>query len=89
MGVSERDHCQPHAGQLRATPVSFSRHSSFFPFDCNGAITSPPSRRAGNFPLRLAPEQVRVITIGDAAPLLACAKAIADELRANFVRTEP
>jgi threonyl-tRNA synthetase len=41
---------------------------------------------AGNFPLWLAPEQVRVITIGDDEKLLAYAKSIADELRANFVR---
>jgi threonyl-tRNA synthetase len=41
---------------------------------------------AGNFPLWLAPEQVRVITIGDDEPLLNYAKAIVDELRANFVR---
>ncbi|MGH7976206.1 MAG: aminoacyl--tRNA ligase-related protein, partial [Limisphaerales bacterium] len=41
---------------------------------------------AGNFPLWLAPEQVRVITIGDDEKLLAYAKSITDELRANFVR---
>jgi threonyl-tRNA synthetase len=41
---------------------------------------------AGNFPLWLAPEQVRVITIGDDEKLLAYAKSIADELLANFVR---
>jgi threonyl-tRNA synthetase len=41
---------------------------------------------AGNFPLWLAPEQVRVITISDDEKLLAYAKSIADELRANFVR---
>ena len=41
---------------------------------------------AGNFPLWLAPEQVRVITIGDDEKLLAFAKGITDELRANFVR---
>jgi threonyl-tRNA synthetase len=41
---------------------------------------------AGNFPLWLAPEQVRIITIGDDEPLLAYAKAISGELRANFVR---
>jgi threonyl-tRNA synthetase len=41
---------------------------------------------AGNFPLWLAPEQVRIITIGDDEPLLNYAKAISDELRANFVR---
>ncbi len=41
---------------------------------------------AGNFPLWLAPEQVRVITIGDEAPLLDYAKAIVAELRAAEVR---
>jgi threonyl-tRNA synthetase len=41
---------------------------------------------AGNFPLWLAPEQVRVITIGDDEKLLAYSKTIVDELRANFVR---
>ncbi len=43
---------------------------------------------AGNFPLWLAPEQVRVITIGEEEPLVNYAKAIVDELRANFVRCE-
>ena len=43
---------------------------------------------AGNFPLWLAPEQVRVLTIGEEAPLLDYAKSIVNELRANFVRAE-
>ncbi len=43
---------------------------------------------AGNFPMWLAPEQVRVITFGDEEPVVNYAKAIADELRANFVRVE-
>jgi threonyl-tRNA synthetase len=43
---------------------------------------------AGNFPLWLAPEQVRVLTFGDAEPLVNYAKAIANELRAGFVRCE-
>jgi threonyl-tRNA synthetase len=43
---------------------------------------------AGNFPLWLAPEQVRVITIGDDEKLLSYAKSISDELRGNFVRCE-
>jgi threonyl-tRNA synthetase len=43
---------------------------------------------AGNFPLWLAPEQVRVMTIGDDEKLVAYAKQIANELRANFVRAE-
>jgi len=43
---------------------------------------------AGNFPLWLAPEQVRVLTLGEEEPLLNYAKAIANELRAHFVRCE-
>jgi threonyl-tRNA synthetase len=43
---------------------------------------------AGNFPLWLAPEQVRVLTIGEEEPLVNYAKQIVDELRANFVRVE-
>jgi threonyl-tRNA synthetase len=43
---------------------------------------------AGNFPLWLAPEQVRVLTIGEEEPLVNYAKAIVAELRANFVRVE-
>ncbi len=43
---------------------------------------------AGNFPLWLAPEQVRVLTIGEEEPLVNYAKQIVNELRANFVRCE-
>jgi threonyl-tRNA synthetase len=43
---------------------------------------------AGNFPLWLAPEQVRVLTLGEEEPLLNYARAIVSELRANFVRCE-
>ncbi len=43
---------------------------------------------AGNFPLWLAPEQVRVLTIGDEEPLVNYAKAIVQELRAQMVRAE-
>ena len=43
---------------------------------------------AGNFPLWLAPEQVRVLTIGDDAALVDYAKAIVTELRAEQVRAE-
>jgi threonyl-tRNA synthetase len=41
---------------------------------------------AGNFPLWLAPDQVRVLTLNDDAALLNYAKPIVNELRANFVR---
>ena len=43
---------------------------------------------AGNFPLWLAPEQVRVLTIGEDAQLAACARTIIAELRAKQVRAE-
>jgi threonyl-tRNA synthetase len=43
---------------------------------------------AGNFPLWLAPEQVRVLTIGEEEPLVNYAKQIVSELRASFVRCE-
>ncbi len=43
---------------------------------------------AGNFPLWLAPDQVRVLTLNDDAPLVEYAKGIVNELRAQFVRVE-
>jgi threonyl-tRNA synthetase len=43
---------------------------------------------AGNFPLWLAPEQVRVLTIGEEEPLVNYAKSIVQELRAGMVRAE-
>jgi threonyl-tRNA synthetase len=43
---------------------------------------------AGNFPLWLAPEQVRVLTLNDEAPLVEYAKSITAELRSHFVRVE-
>jgi threonyl-tRNA synthetase len=43
---------------------------------------------AGNFPLWLAPEQIRILPIGDEAPLLDYARAIQTELRAHQVRCE-
>jgi threonyl-tRNA synthetase len=43
---------------------------------------------AGNFPLWLAPEQVRVLTLNDDAALLDYARPIVNELRANMVRVE-
>jgi threonyl-tRNA synthetase len=43
---------------------------------------------AGNFPLWLNPEQVRILPIGDEAPLLDYSRAILNELRAHQVRAE-
>ncbi|MBI3878606.1 MAG: threonine--tRNA ligase, partial [Verrucomicrobia bacterium] len=43
---------------------------------------------AGNFPLWLAPEQVRVLTIGDEEHLVGHAKSLVAELRQNLVRAE-
>jgi threonyl-tRNA synthetase len=43
---------------------------------------------AGNFPLWLAPDQVRILTIGDDEKLVSYAKPILEELRANQVRAD-
>jgi threonyl-tRNA synthetase len=43
---------------------------------------------AGNFPLWLCPEQVRILPIADEAPLLDYARAIQNELRSQQVRCE-
>jgi threonyl-tRNA synthetase len=43
---------------------------------------------AGNFPLWLAPEQVRVLTVGNEDALVNYAKLIVNELRASMVRAE-
>ena len=43
---------------------------------------------AGNFPLWLAPDQVRVITLNDDPALIEYAKPIVAELRANMVRVD-
>jgi threonyl-tRNA synthetase len=43
---------------------------------------------AGNFPLWLSPEQVRILPIGEEAPLLEYARSIQAELRAHQVRCE-
>jgi threonyl-tRNA synthetase len=43
---------------------------------------------AGNFPLWLSPEQVRILTIGDEPKLMDYARSILDELRAHQVRAE-
>jgi threonyl-tRNA synthetase len=43
---------------------------------------------AGNFPLWLAPDQVRVITLNDDPALIDYAPPIVNELRANMVRVD-
>jgi threonyl-tRNA synthetase len=43
---------------------------------------------AGNFPLWLSPEQVRILTIGDEPKLIDYARSILKELRAHQVRAE-
>ena len=43
---------------------------------------------AGNFPLWLSPEQVRILTIGDDAKLIDYSMSILSELRAHQVRAE-
>jgi threonyl-tRNA synthetase len=51
-------------------------------------VTNVGAAQFGNFPLWLAPEQVRVITLNDDEALIAYAKPIVAELRANMVRVD-
>ena len=43
---------------------------------------------AGNFPLWLAPDQVRILTIGDELALVNYARKINNELRTDLVRPD-
>ena len=43
---------------------------------------------AGNFPLWLSPEQVRILTIGDEPKLIEYARSVLNDLRAHQVRAE-
>jgi threonyl-tRNA synthetase len=43
---------------------------------------------AGNFPLWLSPEQVRILTVGDEPKLIDYARSVLNELRAHQVRAE-
>jgi threonyl-tRNA synthetase len=55
-------------------------------------VRSPPTplieHYAGNFPLWLAPEQVRVLTLNDEERLVTYAQEIIQQLRAEQVRVE-
>ena len=56
------------------------------------SVNSMPStgmlNAIGNFPLWLAPDQVRVITLNDDEALINYAQPIVNELRANMVRVD-
>ena len=54
----------------------------------SGSSASSSSHYAGNFPLWLAPDQVRVITLNDDETLIAYTKPIVAELRANMMRVD-
>ncbi len=83
--LSSRVECRPLPTRRRSvsTPPRSARTSGFI-----GVLIE---HYAGNFPLWLAPDQVRVITIGAeddpaSGPLVKYAKAIARELRGQMVR---
>ena len=54
----------------------------------SASSASSSSITPGNFPLWLAPDQVRVITLNDDEALINYAKPIVAELRANMVRVD-
>ena len=59
-----------------------------FGIACPISATKEISYCAGIFPLWLAPDQVRVITLNDDAALIDYAQPIVAELRANMVRVD-
>src|SRR6266498_2661441 len=93
IATNQVDFAQPRSFDLRykdkdnteKTPICIHRaplgtHERFI-----GFLTE---HYAGNFPLWLSPEQVRILTIGDEPKLLDYARSILNELRAQQVRAE-
>src|SRR5437868_15053395 len=93
MATNQVDFAQPRSFDLRykdrdntdKTPICIHRaplgtHERFIGFLIE--------HYAGNFPLWLSPEQVRILTIGDEPELLDYARAILNELRGHQVRAE-
>ncbi len=83
-GLTYRDKDNSNKTPLCIHRAPLGTHERFI-----GGSQSPASSRrrlhAGNFPLWLAPDQVRVITLNDDEALIACAQPIVAELRANMV----
>ena len=86
-GLTYRDKDNSNKTPLCIHRAPLGTHERFI-----GGKQSPASSRrrlhAGNFPLWLAPDQVRVITLNDDEALIAYAQPIVAELRANMVRVD-
>ena len=86
-GLTYRDKDNSNKTPLCIHRAPLGTHERFI-----GGSQSPASSRrrlhAGNFPLWLAPDQVRVITLNDDEALINYAKPIVAELRANMVRVD-
>ena len=86
-GLTYRDKDNTNKTPLCIHRAPLGTHERFI-----GGSQSPASSRrrlhAGNFPLWLAPDQVRVITLNDDEALINYAKPIVAELRANMVRVD-
>ena len=86
-GLTYRDKDNSNKTPLCIHRAPLGTHERFI-----GGSQSPASSRrrlhAGNFPLWLAPDQVRVITLNDDEALINYAKPVVAELRANMVRVD-
>ena len=86
-GLTYRDKDNSNKTPLCIHRAPLGTHERFI-----GGSQSPASSRrrlhAGNFPLWLAPDQVRVITLNDDEALINYAKPIVAELRATMVRVD-
>ncbi len=79
-GLTYRDKDNSNKTPLCIHRASLGTHEQFIGFLIE--------HYAGNFPLWLAPDQVRVITLNDDEALINYAKPIVAELRANMVRVD-
>ncbi len=87
LGLTYRDRDNSNKTPLCIHRAPLGTHERFI-----GGSQSPASSRrrlrAGNFPLWLAPDQVRVITLNDEAALADYAQPVVNELRAHQVRVD-
>jgi threonyl-tRNA synthetase len=83
VGLTYRDKDNSNKTPLCIHRAPLGTHERFI-----GFLIESRACGTGNFPLWLAPDQVRVITLNDDEALINYAKPIVAELRANMVRVD-
>jgi threonyl-tRNA synthetase len=78
----------PRQGQLEQDAVVHPSRAARHARAVHRLPHQVPRGGTGNFPLWLAPDQVRVLTLNDDEALINCAKLIVNELRAHTVRVD-